>query len=150
MQEKILNFQATHLSHCDKHGVHKNWSYVKSENRIRCIKCSYLRVKKSKNKNIIMVRLGEARRKSKKRKFKYELNKEFILDLLEKQSYQCALTGQKFKSDLSDFSIDRINSNIGYEKSNVHLVLQEINVSKWDLSLDDYISLCKKVVNFKN
>lgn len=42
-------------------------------------------------------------------------------------------------------SIDRRNSNIGYNKDNIQWVLKEVNLMKMDLKEDRFIELCKLI-----
>ena len=44
-----------------------------------------------------------------------------------------------------NMSIDRIDSNIGYEVGNIQLVDKRINMMKGSLSNKDFIDLCCKV-----
>jgi len=62
---------------------------------------------------------------------------DYLIDLLNKQNGKCALSGVQMTyhlNDLSSISIDRIDSNIGYEKGNVQLVCKFINLGKNDHS----------------
>jgi hypothetical protein len=67
-----------------------------------------------------------------KTKFK-DVTLEFLLDLYNKQNGKCALSGLQMSNKLGDLysiSIDRINSKIGYDMSNVQLTCQFINLGK--------------------
>jgi hypothetical protein len=72
-----------------------------------------------------------------------------------KQNKRCALTGQdlilSFDTKLNTISVDRIDSSIGYIKSNIQIVHKLINQCKMDLSDESFYSLCKAVYfNLKN
>ena len=82
-----------------------------------------------------------------------ELSPEILENLLIKQKYKCALTGIKltclrangikFKTNAS---IDRINSDLGYNVDNIQLVCSVVNSLKSNLTNHEYIRWCKKVV----
>jgi DNA-directed RNA polymerase subunit RPC12/RpoP len=82
-----------------------------------------------------------------------ELSPEILENLLIKQKYKCALTGIKltclrangikFKTNAS---IDRINSDLGYNIDNIQLVCSVVNILKSNLTSHEYIKWCKKVV----
>jgi hypothetical protein len=77
------------------------------------------------------------------------------LDALEllwnNQAGKCALTGWDMTTELgkgtvpTNCSIDRIRSDVGYEVGNVQLVCRAANVAKSDLSMSDFIALCRSV-----
>jgi hypothetical protein len=74
------------------------------------------------------------------------------LDILwEEQKGLCALTQQPMSTDYSankyiGISLDRIDSNKGYIKGNIQLVTGIVNICKNILNNNDFIELCKKVV----
>lgn len=97
--------------------------------------------------------LKTATRRSAKFDKETDLDIDFILNLLENNS--CAVTGLPFDySSTSDTkcnpfapSIDRIDSNQGYLKSNVRLVIWQYNLMKGEMSDEDVYLICKEVVN---
>jgi hypothetical protein len=68
------------------------------------------------------------------------------------QSGKCALTGWDMTMELgrgtvpTNCSLDRIDSRCGYEVGNVQLVCRAANVAKSDLSLSDFVTLCRSVM----
>jgi hypothetical protein len=61
------------------------------------------------------------------------LDKSFIMDLLTRQNYKCAVTGIPLThtpDDLASASIDRIDSSKGHTKENVQLVCKFYNMGK--------------------
>lgn len=75
---------------------------------------------------------------------------DFIEELYKLQNGCCAYTGDKLSIQAglpSTLSLDRIDSSMGYTKSNVMLVTWEVNNAKQDRSMSDFVSLCKKVVD---
>jgi hypothetical protein len=78
------------------------------------------------------------------------------LDALETlwfaQGGKCALTGWPMTMELAkgvvptNCSIDRVDSLQGYIPGNVQLVCRAVNVAKHDLSPNDFLALCRAVV----
>jgi hypothetical protein len=72
------------------------------------------------------------------------------------QGSKCALTGWDMTMELgrgtvsTNCSIDRIDSSRGYEVGNVQLVCRAANVAKSDLSMNDFVTLCRSVVEVHN
>jgi hypothetical protein len=72
------------------------------------------------------------------------------------QGGRCALTGWPMTMELAkgvvptNCSIDRIDSEAGYDVGNVQLVCRAANVAKHDLSASDFLQLCKAVVENAN
>lgn len=68
------------------------------------------------------------------------------------QGGRCALTGWDMTMELgrgivpTNCSLDRIDSARGYEVGNVQLVCRAANIAKSDLSLNDFVALCRSVV----
>jgi hypothetical protein len=87
-------------------------------------------------------------------------NEVISLDALEllwqTQQGNCALTGWSMTMELANgvvptnCSLDRIDSSIGYIVGNVQLVCRAANVAKSNLSADDFLKLCKAVVENSN
>ena len=68
----------------------------------------------------------------------------------------CAVTGWPMTMELgkgrihTNCSLDRIDSSIGYEVGNVQLVCRMVNIAKHELSVSDFLNLCKAVVGHNN
>lgn len=78
----------------------------------------------------------------------FEIDKEFIWNLFEKQNRKCALSGLDISYKENTASVDRIDNSIGYTKENVWLVHKKINIMRMALSVDEFISFCKSVANY--
>lgn len=75
---------------------------------------------------------------------------EFIEELYKLQNGYCAYTGDKLSLQAglpSTLSLDRIDSALGYTKDNVRLVTWEVNNAKQDRSMEEFVLLCKKVLD---
>lgn len=70
---------------------------------------------------------------------------------LYNENSNCSLSGISMALDLNkplsqqNLSVDRIDSNKGYEPDNIQLVDKRINMMKQSLSNDEFIELCCKV-----
>ena len=88
------------------------------------------------------------------RKIEFAIEREDLVELWEKQTGKCAITGrqmtlEKGKGSLwSAASVDRIDNKIGYHRLNIHLVCVGINRAKGILDLEEFIKICGEVVKF--
>lgn len=94
------------------------------------------------------------------RNIEFNLSKEFLYELYEKQKGACYYTGkrmnltiysgimpnreniEKFKDYLT---IDRLNSSKGYVKGNVVLCTLKVNTAKGSLNYDEFVQICNFV-----
>ena len=108
----------------DENGMHKVWLSVIKENLIRgnkTIECS--------------------------------ITLEDLYNTLKDQNFKCAYTGIDLKvidtpKGESNASVDRIDSDKGYEVGNIQWVYKPINIMKNGLSDKDFKDLCTKVADF--
>ena len=86
-----------------------------------------------------------------RRKLEFNITIEDLENQWLLQNGKCAYTNieltlpKKSRDFEANYSIDRIDSSIGYIKNNIHWVLKEINVMKMDLKEDRFLELCKIV-----
>lgn len=80
------------------------------------------------------------------------LTLEALLDILEKQEYKCALSGEDMTCVLdqgtrskTNASIDRIEAGGPYSPNNIQLVCRAVNSFRNDININEYIWWCKKV-----
>lgn len=78
---------------------------------------------------------------------------EDLINIYNEQEGKCNLTGEVLTFDKNNqstnISIDRIDSNIGYEKGNIQLVCHYVNIMKWNKTIDELKIWCEKIVNYK-
>lgn len=81
------------------------------------------------------------------------LTRDFLLELLERQNYRCALSGELLTCTLipgtvvpTNASIDRIVAGGPYEPNNVQLVCSIVNKMKWDMTVDEFLQWCRNIV----
>lgn len=91
---------------------------------------------------------------AKRRKIKFELNKEYLWSVFSNQKEMCALTGLKLtfptshnemKRGVGNASLDRIDSSKGYVEKNVQWVHKDINMMKQQLSTTRFVNMCNLV-----
>jgi hypothetical protein len=67
------------------------------------------------------------------------------------QNGLCALTGEKLnriQGDKNMISLDRIDSAKGYTMDNVQLTGTHVNLAKHISTMEEFIEMCRKVVNW--
>lgn len=103
--------------------------------------------------HFISIKAGAA-----KRRLSFNISAEFLWNLFEKQGGICALTGvpiilnRSLKNNNVDWdvitaSVDRIDSQIGYEEGNIWWVHKEVNRLKNNYSIDTLLYWAKLLVN---
>lgn len=96
--------------------------------------------------------LKGSKRRSKEKNLYNDLDIEFLLYLWSKQNGKCALTDvpmtYKFYEGRvnTNLSIDRIDSAKGYTRDNVQLVTMAANQMKNDLTIDELVDMCKRII----
>lgn len=95
---------------------------------------------------------GEIKTNARRRGIAFNVSKEYLEKLLISQNYKCKLSGIKIimvrrcveKNDRTA-SLDRIDSNLGYEEGNLQWVHKDVNYMKMNLNQDRFIELCKEI-----
>jgi hypothetical protein len=81
----------------------------------------------------------------------WSLTMDDVADLMEMQSYRCALTGWDIEFPDAGHpqkalaSIDRIDSKGHYSKENSQLVTRKVNMMKQQYSQQEFVEVCKAV-----
>jgi hypothetical protein len=78
------------------------------------------------------------------RNIDFDLTIEEISDQYESQDRLCAFTGVPLKFGV-DASVDRIDSQQGYEVNNIQIVHKDLNMMKKDMPNEVFIAWCKLV-----
>lgn len=99
----------------------------------------------------LSARLGEARKRTKDS----DVTLSFLKELYAQQKGLCHYTRAPLSIEvvdghynLSGLSIDRVDSSRGYYQDNVVLCCWVVNAMKKDLSLEDFLDLCRSVVAY--
>jgi len=91
---------------------------------------------------------------AKSRNLTFNITPEFAWKILEEQDFRCALTGDPinfantrkgYKTGESTASLDRIDSNVGYEPNNIQWIHKDLQKMKTNYKEDRFFELCKKV-----
>lgn len=78
----------------------------------------------------------------------FNITKQDLIDLWDKQNGRCAVTGVIMKhkwNSVRSASLDRIDSGKGYVQGNVHLVCQFVNLGKGSHSLSDVVDFLDEI-----
>lgn len=143
----------------------KNPHHLKNGTSTRCKKCgnkSYLTDEGFADVNAIVAYkynqtlqgIPTRRYRGRKPELTFNITKDYLNSLYELQHHKCALSGISLEPNLSlttqqqNMSIDRIDSNIGYEVGNIQWVDKRINMMKGSLSNEEFIKLCTLVADY--
>lgn len=96
--------------------------------------------------------IAVAKIQAKNRHRGWNLSIEYLDKLWEKQNGKCIYTGWDINIGSNECeqtaSLDRIDSNKDYIENNVQFVHKYINLMKWNHSEENFINLCKAVVEY--
>jgi hypothetical protein len=77
------------------------------------------------------------------------ITQSFLVDLIEKQQYRCAVSGIELVPEIASLDhIVPVSKGGKHVVDNVVWVHSEINRMKGQLSMDEFISFCNKVVQY--
>jgi len=95
-------------------------------------------------------RFCQIRRGAKSRNLDFQISKEEIWDLFERQNRKCALTGWYLTMGTGETaSLDRIDSSKGYTVDNIQWVHKDVNTAKMAMVEEDFIRLCAAVTEHR-
>lgn len=86
-------------------------------------------------------------RRRRNKVLEYNLTLEYIKELLLKQEYKDYYTGQ-VPENYENYSIDRIDSNLGYIEGNIVITTNRVNTMKNDMSTEEFKKLISDI--YKN
>lgn len=79
-----------------------------------------------------------------------KIDRKFIWNLFLEQDRKCALTGWDiFFAQGGTASVDRINSDLGYEKGNIQIIHKDVNRMKSDFSEQRFYEVCAACAEFR-
>ena len=91
---------------------------------------------------------GIYERGAKSRCILFEISPKDMWDLFVLQESKCVISGVQISLDKPrTASLDRIDSKKGYTKDNIQWVHKIVNIMKWNLSQDEFISWCKQIAS---
>lgn len=105
---------------------------------------------------ILQARWLGARDRAKSKNRLFDISKEDLMDLWNKQEGKCAISKipMTFNIDSGrnpyNISIDQINPSKGYTKDNIQLICMCVNQLKSDFDMSTVINICKNILNNYN
>jgi hypothetical protein len=96
--------------------------------------------------------LSAAKSRAIKKSLEYDMSMEFLEELWNNQKGKCAITHIDMTHTIlqgripTNLSIDRIDSNRGYTRTNVQFVCVAINIMKSNLSMSELKYFCKLII----
>lgn len=134
--------------------LRKNYAEESLKLGKECKKCSNKRVENCHRgwyRGIRISWFNQFKSVAETRGIHWGLSLDDVADLMEEQTFCCALTGWNIEFPESGHpqkapaSIDRIDSKKDYTKDNTQLVTRQVNMMKQQYSQEDFISVCKAV-----
>lgn len=124
---------------------------------VRDIKPTAVELRKQRTERTLKSALVAARRRAKAKGVPFNLDVDFLLDLVERQEFRCALTGIEFFAQIDNAasidpctpSIDRIEPQKGYVKSNVRVIIYAMNAMLLDWGEDVFIQIANSYLYTK-
>ena len=105
---------------------------------------------------VLQNRYLAARDRAKKKLLPFDITKEYLKELWDKQNGKCAICGIPMTYEQcngrtpTNVSIDQINHKEGYIIGNIQLVCMAVNQMKSDLKMDDLYMFCEAILENKN
>jgi hypothetical protein len=98
-----------------------------------------------KAKNPLRFKLLQCKSRAKDKGFPFSLTEECIELLFISQNNSCFYTGDPI--DLNNFSVDRINCDLGYTNRNIVLCCSDANIARNNLTHEEFFDLITKIYN---
>ena len=107
-------------------------------------------IKWTKN-NLMQYRFVSARNRAKYKNIEFSIVLEDLENIYKKQGGRCYYTNLLFdSSEYGTYSIDRIDSNLGYTKDNIRLTAACVNYMKNDMEESIFLKVVKLIANNQN
>ena len=96
---------------------------------------------------------------AKRREIEFNITPEYAWEIYQRQNGKCALSGitlifaknkKEVIAGIENASLDRIDSTKGYIEGNIQWLDKNVNYMKYNLSQQDFINICKLVLDFQN
>jgi hypothetical protein len=128
-----------------------------------CKQCNAIRHKKFYHilkkditvEQLLQMRLYQAKYRSNIKEIEFDVDREYLLNLYNKQDGKCFYSGLKMEIALKHdkinnrtLSIDRIDSKKGYTKDNIVLCCDNINTMKMQMDKKEFMNLCKIITDY--
>lgn len=146
----------------DNFGFSDHYPY-RDNHDARCRKCRNIQTNNRKKHyseetgliKMLQMRFLAARDRSKKKNIPFNITKEYLKELWDKQEGKCAISGIKMSFEQcngrtnTNVSIDQINHKDGYTVGNVQLVCMAVNQMKSDMLMEDLYKFCEAIIENK-
>ena len=125
---------------CSRKNARKNYAFKKEHPTLEIV---------------AKVKIKSAKNRARQKKLSFSLTVEDFLQLYVVQNGNCFYSGLPLSLNIGTpniISIDRLDSNLGYDINNCVLTTYIVNVMKNDSSVDDFLNMCKIITenNIKN
>lgn len=97
----------------------------------------------------LRTKITEAKSNNQRTNRPFNITLDDVYEVYRKQNGRCIYTGESFsieKRHPGNVSIDKINPELGYVKGNIQLVCWAVNRAKGDLTEEQFINMCRAVV----
>lgn len=147
----------------DNFGTSDHYPY-RDNHDARCKECRTKQTNERKKKysgdyalsKMLQMRYLSARDRAKRKSLPFNITKEYLKELWDKQGGKCAICGIPMTFEQcngrtpTNVSIDQINHKEGYVIGNIQLVCMAVNQMKSDLEMGDLYVFCKAILESKN
>lgn len=137
--------------------------HYRDGHEVRCRKCRTEQGREEKKNyegeyallKVLQVRFLAARDRAKRKNLPFNITKEYIKELWDKQNGKCAISGIDMTFEQcngripTNVSIDQINPNEGYVIGNIQLVCMAVNQFKSDLNMEEVYMFCENIIKNK-
>lgn len=137
----------THLTNCSECGyeIYRSAKSIASNITFICNSC-----KTNPMKIFISYSLRNAKKRAISKGLEFNIDYEYIMELLEKTNYICAVTNillefDNNKKNINQMSLDRIDSTKGYIVGNIQLVTLGFNYMKNSFTQTEVVEFLKNI-----
>ena len=94
-----------------------------------------------------------------RRKLYFNLTTDVVMEMLEKQEYKCAMTGDYLEfvtggeldgKNPRSCSIDRLDNGQGYSINNIQLTSVKVNLMRNKMCMEEFVKVCKQVASSRS
>ena len=111
----------------------------------------------STTEGIIEHKIRKTKGRLRGKNIEFDLDVPYILNLWEQQNGKCCYSGDKMrlqgygsgKATKNSCTFDRVDPTKGYVKGNVVLCCMHVNTMKSNLSVEEFVSLCVRIMKFR-
>lgn len=153
--EKYKGAALNHIFKCRCGNTFESKFFNLTSGHTKSCGCAHIRLNIKGTNHISSTYFSRLKYRAMEKKYDFDLDIDYLDDLLVKQNFKCALSGFEiysgYNSDKLEItaSLDRIDSNKGYIKGNVQWVHKDVNNMKQDLDEDKFLQYCKSICSYR-